>query len=112
MRPDEDVRPPHGQPRTQFWWCNLIHIFNDGYITSLSLLLPFIAVDLDLNYTQSGFLKSAINGAISVAQIPAGLLSERDPGALRHEDALRKLLAAPADGNAWWQFGLMAFNNR
>jgi len=77
LRPDEDARPPHGQPRTQFWWCNLIHIFNDGYITSLSLLLPFIAVDLDLNYTQSGFLKSAINGAISVAQIPAGLLSER-----------------------------------
>ena len=28
------------------------------------------------------------------------------------EAALRKLLAAPADGNAWWQFGLMAFNNR
>jgi len=77
LRPDEDVRPFHGQPRAQFWWCNLIHIFNDGYITGMSLLLPFIAADLDLNYTQSGFLKSAINGAISVAQIPAGLLSER-----------------------------------
>jgi len=59
------------------WWCNLVHIFNDGYITALALLLPFIAADLGLNYTQSGFLKSAINGAISVAQIPAGLLSER-----------------------------------
>ena len=68
--------PIYGQPKTQFWWCNLIHIFNDGYITSLALLLPFIAADLDLNYTQSGALKSAINGSISAAQIPAGLLSE------------------------------------
>ncbi len=74
---EERQRPIYGQPKTQLWWCNLIHIFNDGYITALALLLPFIAADLGLNYTQSGFLKSAISGAISVAQIPAGLLSER-----------------------------------
>ena len=64
-------------PRTQLWWCNLLHIFNDGYLASLALLLPFVAADLGLNYTQSGLIKTASSVAISAAQIPAGLLAER-----------------------------------
>ena len=63
--------------RTQLWWCNLLHIFNDGYLTSLALLLPFLADDLGLNYTQSGLIKSTTSIAISAAQIPAGLAAER-----------------------------------
>ena len=59
------------------WWCNLLHIFNDGYLASLALLLPFIAADLGLNYTQSGLIKTASSVAITSAQIPAGLLAER-----------------------------------
>ena len=61
----------------QLWWCSLLHIINDGQVVGLALLLPFIAADLDLSYTQSGLLKSANQIAISVAQIPAGLLAER-----------------------------------
>ena len=59
------------------WWCNLLHIFNDGYLASLALLLPFVAADLGLNYTQSGLIKTASSVAISGSQIPAGLLAER-----------------------------------
>ena len=68
---------PGDSPRIQLWWCNLLHIFNDGYLASLALLLPFIAADLGLNYTQSGLIKTASSVAITSAQIPAGLLAER-----------------------------------
>ena len=64
-------------PSAQLWWCSLLHIVNDGYIAGLALLLPFIAADLDLSYTEAGLLKTAMQGAISATQIPAGLLSER-----------------------------------
>ena len=72
--PREELRD---SPRIQLWWCNLLHIFNDGYLASLALLLPFIAADLGLNYTQSGLIKTASSVAITSAQIPAGLLAER-----------------------------------
>ncbi|HIB92062.1 TPA: MFS transporter [Candidatus Poribacteria bacterium] len=70
-------RPPKVNPKKYLWWCCILHVINDGYIASLSLLLPFIAKDLDLTYTESGLLKTAIHGAISVAQVPAGFLAER-----------------------------------
>ena len=65
------------KPRKYLWWCSVLHIINDGYISSLSILLPFIAVDLNLTYAQSGFLKTASHGAISATQIPAGIFAER-----------------------------------
>ena len=65
------------KPKKYLWWCSVLHIINDGYISSLSILLPFIAVDLNLTYSQSGFLKTASHGAISATQIPAGILAER-----------------------------------
>jgi MFS family permease len=52
-------------------------VINDGYIASLSLLLPFIVADLGLSYTQSGLLKTVSHGAMSAAQLPAGFLAER-----------------------------------
>jgi FSR family fosmidomycin resistance protein-like MFS transporter len=67
---------PHN-PRKQLWWCNLHHIVNDGYIASLSLLLPFIAADLGLSYTESGLLKTVIQGSMSTTQLPAGFMAER-----------------------------------
>ena len=78
MEHSESPRDERGDsPRIQLWWCNLLHIFNDGYLASLALLLPFIAADLGLNYTQSGLIKTASSVAITGAQIPAGLLAER-----------------------------------
>jgi MFS family permease len=63
--------------RAQLGWCSVLHVVNDGYIASLSLLVPFIAADLGLSYTQSGLLKTASHVAISAAQIPAGFLAEK-----------------------------------
>ncbi len=65
------------QTHQQLWWCSLIHFLNDGYSTTLSLLLPFIATDLHLSYTQVGFLKTISHTFISVHQIPAGFLAEK-----------------------------------
>ena len=65
------------KPKKYLGWCSVLHIINDGYISSLSILLPFIAVDLNLTYSQSGFLKTASHGAISATQIPAGIFAER-----------------------------------
>ena len=71
--------PDHSKfsSRIHLRWCCLLHLITDGHSASLSLLLPFITADLGLSYAQSGLLKSASHGAISVAQIPAGLLAER-----------------------------------
>lgn len=71
------VAPTPPSPNKQLWWCNLHHVINDGYIASLSLLLPFIATDLGLSYSQAGLLKTFSHGAISAAQLPAGFLAER-----------------------------------
>lgn len=68
---------PQNDAKKQLKWCSLLHVANDGYIASITVLLPFIAADLGLNYTQSGLLKTASASAIAAAQIPAGLLSER-----------------------------------
>jgi len=70
-------RQPEVNPKKHLWWCSILHVINDGYIASLALLLPFIAKDLDLTYTESGLLKTAIHGAISISQVPAGFLAER-----------------------------------
>ena len=70
-------RQPEVNPKKHLGWCSILHVINDGYIASMSLLLPFIAKDLNLTYTESGLLKTAIHGAISVAQVPAGFLAER-----------------------------------
>ena len=75
--PINTPNPSSTQPKKYLWWCSLLHIINDGYISSLSILLPFIASDLNLTYTQSGFLKTASHGAISATQIPAGFLAEQ-----------------------------------
>ena len=63
------VAPTPPSPNKQLWWCNLHHVINDGYIASLSLLLPFIAADLGLSYSQAGLLKTFSHGAISAAHL-------------------------------------------
>ncbi|MBI4641380.1 MAG: MFS transporter [Candidatus Tectomicrobia bacterium] len=61
----------------QLWWCSMIHLCNDGYSSTLSLLLPFIAADLGLSYTQVGFLKTVNYTFVSALQTPAGFLAEK-----------------------------------
>lgn len=76
---------------------SLIHLTNDACFALLYPLLPLIAADLHLSYTQIGLLKASFATAQSVFQIPVGVLGER------LGEALVLLL-----GNAWVGLGLAA----
>ena len=73
-----------------------IHLTNDACFAILYPLLPFIAEDLELSYTQVGMLKATFSGASSVLQIPVGAVG------MRFGEALVLML-----GNIWVGFGLV-----
>ncbi|HUG17017.1 MAG TPA: MFS transporter [Thermomicrobiales bacterium] len=74
-----------------------IHVANDACFALLYPLLPFIAADLNLSYTEVGLLKATFSGAASAFQIPAGIVGAR------YGEMLVLLL-----GNAWVGLGLLA----
>lgn len=49
-----------------------LHILNDGFYTSALLLLPFIAADLELDFTRVGLLGTAVNMLQIFLAVPAG----------------------------------------
>ena len=53
------------------------HLIDDGFTDSIYLLLPFIASELSLSFSQIGLLKGTASAAMSFFQIPLGLLGER-----------------------------------
>jgi MFS family permease len=53
------------------------HFIDDGFSDSLYILLPFIASELSLSFSQVGLLKGVASAAMSLFQIPMGLLGER-----------------------------------
>ncbi len=55
----------------------LLHVLNDGYYTSLQLLMPFIAVGLGLNLVQVGILGTTTSSLGIVLAIPSGYLAAR-----------------------------------
>jgi MFS transporter, FSR family, fosmidomycin resistance protein len=73
-----------------------IHMTNDACFALLYPLLPFIAEDLELSYTQVGLLKATFSGASSALQIPAGAVG------MRFGEALVLMI-----GNIWVGLGLM-----
>jgi MFS transporter, FSR family, fosmidomycin resistance protein len=76
---------------------SLVHLTNDACFALLYPLLPLIAADFHLSYTQVGLLKACFATAQSVFQIPVGVLGERAGEAL--------ILLV---GNAWVGIGLGA----
>lgn len=54
-----------------------LHFFNDGFLASIVLLLPFIAKDLNLNLTQVGFLGSIFSVSGIILSLPVGFISSR-----------------------------------
>ncbi|MFA6081634.1 MAG: MFS transporter [Patescibacteria group bacterium] len=54
-----------------------LHFFNDGFLASIILLLPFIAKDLSLNLTQIGFLSSIFSLTGILLSLPVGYLGSR-----------------------------------
>lgn len=86
-----------GAGRSVLLTTSAIHLTNDACFALLYPLLPFIAADLELSYTQVGLLKATFSGAAGVFQIPAGVMGAR------FGEMLVLLL-----GNAWVGVGLLA----
>ena len=57
--------------------CSTAHAAHDGLSDSLLVLLPLWVQGFGLSLTQSGALKSLFYAAMTVGQIPSGLISER-----------------------------------
>ena len=89
--------PAKEMTRRVLFVTSLVHLTNDACFALLYPLLPLIAADLHLSYTQIGLLKACFASAQSVFQIPVGVLGERAG------EALILLL-----GNAWVGVGLGA----
>ena len=56
---------------------SLMHLVNDGCFVVIYPILPLIALEFDLSYTQVGMLKTALTASSSALQIPMALLAER-----------------------------------
>ena len=65
------------KPRSTLWWASVAHFLNDGLAAALTPLLPLMAADLALSYSQAGAVKAALNGLTSLSQLPAGFLAAR-----------------------------------
>lgn len=50
---------------------------DDGYADSIYLLLPFIAAELHLSFSQVGLLKGVFTGAMGLLQVPLSLAGEK-----------------------------------
>jgi FSR family fosmidomycin resistance protein-like MFS transporter len=53
------------------------HFIDDGFTDSLYLLLPFLAAELSLNFSQVGLLKGVFSGSMALFQVPLSFLGER-----------------------------------
>ena len=54
-----------------------LHACNDAFFYVLYPLLPFIAAELGLSYTEVGLVNAAFAGSSGLLQLPAGLLGQR-----------------------------------
>ena len=70
-------RTPGGGARRILLACCTTHLVTDGLIAAVYPLLPLIALDLQINYTGVGALRTALAGSSSLLQIPAGFLADR-----------------------------------
>lgn len=53
------------------------HFMDDGFADSIYLLLPFIAAELQLSFSQVGILKGVFSGAMGLGQFPLSLVGEK-----------------------------------
>ena len=62
--------------RSLFSFC-AFHFLDDGFTDSIYLLLPFIAAELSLSFSEVGLLKGVFSGATGLFQFPLSLLGEK-----------------------------------
>ncbi|MFT5218632.1 MAG: FSR family fosmidomycin resistance protein-like MFS transporter [Gammaproteobacteria bacterium] len=65
------------QSRNRLLACCGAHIIQDGLVALQFVLLPLLAQSLGLNYAQVGLLRALSNLAMSLLEIPSGILAER-----------------------------------
>ncbi len=53
------------------------HFIDDGFADSIYLLLPFLATELHLSFSQVGILKGVFSGAMGLGQFPLSLVGEK-----------------------------------
>lgn len=53
------------------------HFIDDGFADSVYLLLPFLATELHLSFSQVGILKGVFSGAMGLGQFPLSLVGEK-----------------------------------
>ena len=56
--------------------CCYTHGIQDGLSSSVYVLIPIIAQNLNLIFSQIGFIRAVYTGAMWILEIPAGILSE------------------------------------
>ncbi|MDP3040724.1 MAG: MFS transporter, partial [Deltaproteobacteria bacterium] len=66
-----------GQRARSLFSYGTFHFIDDGFADSIYLLLPFIAAELHLSYSEVGFLKGVFSGAMGLFQFPLSHLGER-----------------------------------
>ncbi len=71
--PSTAVRRPRAVLLLACW----AHFVHDGFADILYVLLPIWAREFGLAFVQVGAIRTAYTGAMSLCQIPAGLLAER-----------------------------------
>jgi len=76
LKPESRNPEPKQRARSLLSFCTY-HFIDDGFADSIYLLLPFIAAELHLSFSQVGFLKGVFSGAMSLLQLPMSLLGER-----------------------------------
>lgn len=73
--PPPPAPPPLRRGRVLLAAC-AIHVLHDGFLNSLYVLFPLMAAEFGLSYAQVGLMKTTYSAALSLFQIPAGLLAE------------------------------------
>lgn len=76
MKSDTPNLPPTGRGRSLFAYC-AFHFIDDGFADSIYLLLPFMAAELHLSFSEVGLLKGVFSGAMGLFQVPMSLLGEK-----------------------------------
>src|SRR5262245_36059264 len=63
--------------RTTLVGASTVHALHDGMADGLYVLLPLWTQVFGLSYAQAGSLRAVFYGALTVLQMPAGMLAER-----------------------------------
>ena len=62
--------------KTLFAGCSA-HFIQDGLVALQYVLLPILAQQFNLNYAQVGFLRAVGHSAMTILEVPAGMLAEK-----------------------------------